>query len=190
MRPYDFSKIGRQVALKQIIKPGICLLSHWIPYGALSCCPYSMPQLQCRLNELLLLLPKLLLMLKKSDGRLHLNLETLKLFYPPCLLSFCLQPVHSITEFNFFVEHPSEHTWTEIHLQSFIHAPTLASLQTSIDQNQGNDIFCCPHTLDAITVVSIFISWHFRTLYWSRREMLASRSNIDFWVQLYTWAWC
>jgi len=64
-------------------------------------------------------------------------------------------------------------------LQSFIHAPVSASLQTSIDQNQANDLFRCPHTLGAIMVVSIIRSWHFRTLYQSSPSASALRSTID-----------
>ena len=80
--------------------------------------------------------------------------------------------------------------WTKMHIQSFIHALISASLQMSMDQNQGNDLFCCPRTWGAITVVLILKSCHFRTLYRSRREASAPRSSMDCLVRLYTQAWC
>jgi len=67
-----------------------------MPHCTFLCSPRSVPWLRLGLNELLLLFPKLLLVLKKSESRLHLNLETLELFNPPCLLGFRPQPMYSI----------------------------------------------------------------------------------------------
>src|SRR5712691_10355680 len=86
-------------------------------------------------------------MLKKSDSRLHFNLETLKFFDPLCLLSFCPQPMHPV---NCIFSASIRAQLKEMCLQSFIHSLISASLRTSIDQNQGKDLFCCPYTLGTI----------------------------------------
>src|SRR5260221_12832895 len=51
-----------------------------MPHCILSCRPCSVPWLCSGLDAFVLLFPKLLLVSKRSDGRLHLDLETLKLF--------------------------------------------------------------------------------------------------------------
>ena len=93
---YNFSKFRRWVTLEQGSKLGLCLHSQWMPHCALSGCPFSMPWLQLRLHGHLLCLPKLLLMPKEPNCRLHLDLETLKFFNPSHLLRFCPKPMHLI----------------------------------------------------------------------------------------------
>src|SRR5712691_51560 len=96
-------------------------------------------------------------------------------------MSFGLSPsanvLDKLCKIHLFSIHQSAHEIKCPYSHSS-HALTSASLWTSIDQNQGKDLFHCPRTLGAIMAISILKSWRSRTLYRSRREVSAPRSSI------------
>ena len=89
MWTYNLSELGRWVTLEQSGKLIFCLRSHRAPHRTLPRCPCRTSRMGFKPHLILFFPPELVLVSKKSYGRVHLYLETLKFFNPSSFLSLC-----------------------------------------------------------------------------------------------------